>query len=437
MSLTTKPYKGTRDLFPKQKRILNYLLDTMSQTAHSFGFEPYDGPLLEEVSLYKAKSGEEIVAEQMYDFTDRGKRHVAIRPEMTPTLARMIASSHRETPKPIRWFSFPNLMRYERPQRGRLREHWQLNCDIFGSPEGYGELEIFQMLIGLMKNFGANHSQFCILTNDRRFVDQLFKSVLNLSEEKVHKVYKIIDRYKKIPQEETEKQLSEVVQETTKIEVLLKYLKVDSLDSLQAFANEQGIGEQVNPLTTLFSQLSSMGLDQFLKYDPTIVRGLDYYTGIVFEGYDLNPENPRAICGGGSYAGLIQLFGQPKLEGVGFGLGDVTLTHFLETHKLLPDFTHSECDFFVSLQSEEAFSFALGVADKLRNAGMSAVFHPSPLKFNKVFNQAEKKGAKLVLFLGDNEKEEKKVSWRNLKTKEQGSVEIDQLESLKEILNGK
>jgi histidyl-tRNA synthetase len=215
MALSKKPYKGCRDFFPKEMRIREYIFNKMKEAALSFAFEPYDGPLLEEVELYKAKSGEELINDQIYSFQDRGERFVAIRPEMTPTVARMAAQVHRETPKPIRWFSIPNLMRYERPQRGRLREHWQFNADVFGAPENLGEVEITSLLIHMLKSFGADQSMFAILINDRRVVDGLFKSRLKLADDESYKLYKVIDRSKKIKKEELDKQIGEIIKEPT------------------------------------------------------------------------------------------------------------------------------------------------------------------------------------------------------------------------------
>jgi histidyl-tRNA synthetase len=198
MALNKQPYRGTRDFFPKDKRVRDYLFTVMTKTAESFGYESYDGPLLEEVDLYKAKSGEELVNEQIYSFTDRGERFVAIRPEMTPTLARMVAQVHRESTKPLRWFSIPNLMRYEKPQRGRVREHWQLNCDVFGSPGRLGEVEILQVAVELLQSYGANSSHFEILVNDRAIVDAIFKTMMKSSDDQTHRLYKIVDKAKKL-----------------------------------------------------------------------------------------------------------------------------------------------------------------------------------------------------------------------------------------------
>src|SRR5690606_12986661 len=192
MALSKKAYKGCRDFFPTQMRVRDYVFDKMRNAALSFGFEAYDGPLLEEVELYKAKSGEELINEQIYAFIDRGEREVAIRPEMTPTLARMVANIHREFPKPLRWYAIPNLMRYEKPQRGRLREHWQFNCDIFGVPEGLGEVEILSTLCFFLESLGANESMFSIQINDRAVVDSLLFNVFKVDKDSAYNLYKII-----------------------------------------------------------------------------------------------------------------------------------------------------------------------------------------------------------------------------------------------------
>lgn len=434
MALSKLPYKGTRDFFPKEKRIQNYLFSVMKKTAESFGYEPYDGPLLEEVELYKAKSGEELINEQIYSFTDRGERFVAIRPEMTPTLARMVAQVHRETPKPIRWYSIPNLYRYEKPQRGRLREHWQFNCDIFGAPESLGEIEILEVAATLLKNYGANQSHFEILVNDRRVVDRLFKSVLNFSSETSHRLYKIIDKSKKVTPEALDKMISEVITEPATKETFKEYLHLKNFSELNTFLHKVHLNEIAQVMENFVTELKATGLDQFVIYDPTIVRGLDYYTGIVFEIFDKNPENRRAICGGGSYANLLQIFNEDPLPGIGFGLGDVTLTDFLVTHKLLPDFSKANLDLLVSYQTESGYKAAYAVAKELRNTGLNIETLLGVQNFKKVFSVSEKKNVNFVLFIGENELNQNEVQIKNLKTKEQKNFKQTQIKEMKEFL---
>lgn len=271
MGLSKKAYKGRRDFFPTDKRKLEYIFSKMKQISESFSFEPYDGPLLEPVDLYLAKSGEEIINEQLYSFTDKGDRFVAIRPEMTPTLARMVAQIHKEVTKPIRWFSIPNLMRYEKPQRGRLREHWQFNCDIFGAPENFGEIEILQLIIELLTSFGASSHQFSIFINDRKFIDQFFNIVLKLNNELSYKLYKIIDKSKKVSEEALNKMLLEDFTENQAL-IIKKYLALKNFEDLHHFCQEYQLEESIKSLKTIFNTLDELNLSNFFSYDPSIVR---------------------------------------------------------------------------------------------------------------------------------------------------------------------
>ncbi len=436
MQLSKKPYKGTRDFFPKDKRIQNYIFQVMRKTAESFAYEPYDGPMLEEVELYKAKSGEELINEQIYSFTDRGKRFVAIRPEMTPTVARMVAQVHREEVKPLRWYSIPNLMRYEQPQKGRLREHWQFNCDIFGAPGRMGELEVIQLAVSLMKNFGAQEKQFELCINDRQIVDLIFQKIMGLNQEQTYRFYKLVDRSKKLPEDAFQKQVEEqgLSEETNSI--FNAYLKLDGFQALKIFLETHNALDSASEFFDLIELIQASGLDRFVRFDPAIVRGLDYYTGVVFEMFDLSPENRRAICGGGSYANLLKIFNETPLPGVGLGLGDVTLTDFLMTHKLLPeDLERPSNDILISFQVPEAQLPAIRLAQDLREGGhLNVLFNQEVIKVKKLFPLAEKKGARFVAILDEQEIANNKVTIKNMKTREQHDFALDQLTNIKELL---
>lgn len=434
MALSKKPYRGTRDFFPTQKRILNYMFSKMNKTAESFGYESYDGPLLEEVELYKAKSGEELINEQIYSFTDRGERFVAIRPEMTPTLARMIASCHREEPKPIRWFSIPNLMRYEKPQKGRLREHWQFNCDIFGAPGRSGEVEILEMVIELLENFGADEKHFEVLINDRLIVDTVFDNIIKASKDDSYKLYKIVDKAKKVKKEAIEKMVGETSLDSAQKEVFYSYLNCKTFEDATSLLVKHGFNDEASNLKELIDQLSNLGLDKYLTFDPTIVRGLDYYTGIVFEVFDKHPDNRRAICGGGAYANLLKIFNEEPVPGVGFGLGDVTLKDFLEVHGLMPELDKPCFDIYLTTQFDEGMNELLKLAKELRSLGLNVLTHPSSLKFKKVFTGAEKKGIKTTLMYGENEASNQEVQLKNITTKEQINVKIANISDIKEFI---
>lgn len=428
--LSKTPYRGTRDFFPAEKRIQDYMFSMMRKTAQSFGYESYDGPLLEEVELYKAKSGEELINEQIYSFTDRGERFVAIRPEMTPTLARMIAQIHREYPKPIRWFSIPNLMRYEKPQKGRLREHWQFNCDIFAGDGRLGEVEILQIATALLENFGANETHFEVLINDRAIVDCVFNELMNVSNEEAYRLYKIVDRSKKVPRDALEKMVDEVQLSSSAKEIFYKYIDLNSFDGVHDFLKAHGKNEISENLAVLTNLLNETDVSRYVVYDPTIVRGLDYYTGVVFEIFDKNPENRRAICGGGAYANLLQIFNEDPLPGVGFGLGDVTLKDFLETHGLLPDLKVNDVDLILSFQTEEARKSIWNISKELRKRDLKVINLFEIVKFKKLFPLAEKKGARFVAIIGEDELKSGQILIKNLETKDQQSFALNDFEAM-------
>lgn len=434
MALNKQPYRGTRDFFPKDKRVRDYLFAVMTKTAESFGYESYDGPLLEEVELYKAKSGEELINEQIYSFTDRGERFVAIRPEMTPTVARMVAQIHRESSKPLRWFSIPNLMRYEKPQRGRVREHWQFNCDVFGAPGRLGEVEILQVAVELLENYGANSTHFEILLNDRAIVDAVFKNMMKTTEAQTYRLYKIVDKSKKVTNEALHKMVSEVGLDKDAENIFYHYLQLSTFDGAKSFLEKYNQSEIADIFANFIELTKKAGLSDYLKYDPTIVRGLDYYTGIVFEIFDKHPDNRRALCGGGAFANLLQIFNEDQLPGVGLGLGDVTLRDFLEVHNLLPNFDNPVNDVFVTFQEDLGLDASLKLAQILRKNNLKVVTSLEALKFKKVFPTAEKKGVKFVTLMGSDELAKNQIQLKNLVSKEQLTLDLNDLESILKII---
>lgn len=432
MGLSVQPYRGTRDLFPKEKRTLNFLTQNLFTTAERFGFSPYDGPLLEEVELYKAKSGEELINEQIYAFYDRGERHVAIRPEMTPTLARMVAQIYKEVPLPIRLYSMPNLMRYERPQKGRLREHWQFNADIFGAPEGFAELEIIQLVISLFENFGANSTHFSINLNDRRLVDAIMEKTLSVDKETAYKLYKIIDRSKKITEEQLKQSISEILTLETSQKKFFNYLKIDSIHALKNFCATNDLTEETKELFNFLDLSDQTNISSYIKFDPAIVRGLDYYTGIVFEVFDLHPDNKRALCGGGSYKNLLSLFNGPELLGVGVGIGDVTFLDFLSSHNLLPTISAYNIQLTLSYAHESQLALALDWAKTIRSAGINVAISPSAVKIKKAFQYNERMEASALLLVGFDESDSSKVELK-LKNEKQSFFAHDQ--NRQELIN--
>lgn len=429
MALNKKPYKGCRDFFPWDMRERNFLFDKMRDAAESFAYEPYDGPLLEEVDLYKAKSGEELINDQIYSFTDRGERNVAIRPEMTPTLARMVSNIHKQESKPLRWYSIPNLMRYEKPQRGRVREHWQFNVDVFGGAPVLAELEILSLALHYMKSFGATKDMFKILINDRAIVDGLFNEVLKLKESTSYKLYKVIDNAKKITPEKLEAAIAENLTEVSAQKILHQYLAIKSLSELNSFLNEYDLLDNCQDFHSLSQKISELELKDFVVYDPTIVRGLDYYTGLVFEIFDNHPDNRRAIAGGGAYANLLSIFNESPLAGVGFGLGDVTMKDFLVSHDLLPDLKKPKFDFMIFYTDSESEMSALHLASSLRSKGLNCELNLGTIKFNKIIKLAENKNYKKVGVI-ENVEGRDQLQLKDIKNRDSLAVDLQDLDTM-------
>lgn len=420
MALSTQPYKGARDFYPEDKRIQKYMFGVMRRVVESFGYEEYDAPLLEPLELYAAKTGEEIVNEQTYTFTDRGDRKVAIRPEMTPTVSRMVAARRQELPYPVRWYSIPNLWRYERPQRGRLREHWQLNVDIFGVPGLSAEHEVIQIADALMQAYGAKRDMYGIKLNSRKLTDSFTKDYLGLNDEQAHQAIKLIDRMNKMERATFEQQATEIVG-PEKSGKLFELLKVTNLSQLP---EELGEHESVKELGRLLDMLQESGITN-ASFDLSLMRGFDYYTDIVFEVFDTNPENNRSMFGGGRYDGLVGLFGVEPVPTVGFGMGEVTLQNFLESHELMPKLPH-ETQVYVVLVGD-VYAQVQPLIAELRGAGINVALDSTGRKPEKQIKSADKMGVQHVLFIGETELSNQKFRLKNLETGEEQDLELAQI----------
>jgi histidyl-tRNA synthetase len=416
-TLSTQPYKGTRDFYPEDMRVRQWMFGKLRETVSRYGYQEYDGPMLEPFDLYAAKTGEEIVNQQLYWMMDRGERKLAVRPEMTPTLARMVAGKINELPRPVRWFSIPNLWRYERPQRGRLREHWQLNVDVLGGDPLLADAELLLLALDLMRAFGGEE-HISIKVNNRRLMDHLFKDVLKLTPEIALATTKALDARDKIGEEAYAKWLSDLGVTAEQRDRMERFFK-SSFEQVAAELPCKGVEE----LGALFKLMRESGAGEQVVFDPTVLRGMDYYTGTVFEIYDVSPENRRALFGGGRYDDLVGMFGKNALSGVGFGMGDVGLRNFLEVHNLLPKF-ESHVDVFVSLPRADLRGHAETVARSLRDAGFKVM---TPLEvggFGAQLKLASKHGARFAVLFGDTELAEGKVMVKNLLKGEQAAVAI-------------
>jgi histidyl-tRNA synthetase len=420
--LSTQPYKGTRDFFPEDMRFREAMFSVMHRVVRQYGFDQIDAPLIEPIDLYLAKTSEEIVGQQIYSFTDRGDRKVAIRPEMTPTVARMVAARFHETPKPIRWYSIPNVWRYEQPGKGRLREHWQLNCDLFGAAsEKLGDLEILSLAVDLLRGYGADASQFRLYLSHRSILNGVLGGELKLPQEKWPAIARIMDKKAKVKPEAYVAMLeAEGVTALQRAE--LDFFLIEKLDYLKKKYHLEG----ASYVLEVMQELKNLGLGDYVEYDPSVVRGFDYYTGLVFEVFDTHPENRRSLFGGGRYNNLVGVFGKETLNAVGFGMGDVTLEDFLRTHQLLSD-QPRKVDLYIALIDEKLGGHALSLARKLRTRGLSVEVSLGAGKLGKQFQEAEKKQIARVIILGEDEAASGVYTVKNLSTGEQAKLAVDQI----------
>jgi histidyl-tRNA synthetase len=416
MSLSTQPYKGARDFYPEDKRKQKYMFSVMRSVAEKFGYEEYDAPILEPLELYAAKSGEEIVNEQTYTFEDRGGRKVAIRPEMTPTVSRMVAARRQELPYPLRWYSLPVNWRYERPQRGRLREFWQLNIDVFGIEDIKAEYETIMIADGIMQAFGAKRDMYIIRLNSRKLIDAALKDYLNLDGVQSQSMIRLIDRMNKLEPADFSAQLDAILSPTQREDgtedKLRQLLAMQDIEKLPA---ELQAHESVAQLTQLMKLLKD-SLVTNVTFDISLMRGFDYYTDIVFEVFDTYPDNNRSMFGGGRYDGLVGMFGVEPVPTVGFGMGDVTLQNFLDTHQLLPELK-PETELFVALLGD-SYEQAQRVVHDLREMGLKVAVDASGRKPDKLIKNAVKLGIRYMLFIGENELASEQYTLKDLQTGE-------------------
>ena len=425
MALSTRPYKGARDFYPEDKRLQKYMFGKWRAVAEQFGYEEYDAPILEPLEIYLAKTGDEIVNEQTYVFEDRGGRKVVIRPEMTPTVSRMVAAKRQELAYPLRWYSIPNLWRYERPQRGRLREHWQLNVDIFGVASVVAEQEIITLVDETFKAFGATEEMYDIRLNHRQLVNYLLREYLGLDEATTHNISKLIDRMAKLERSvfvaQAEALLSPADKSAGLLEKLLAILDAEQLSDLPEEAHKQPSYDEVAQTLTA---LRASGIKN-IRFDVGLMRGFDYYTGIVFEVFDRHPDNNRSMLGGGRYDGLVGLFGVAPVPTVGFGWGDVTLANFLEIHDLLPPLP-PETDAYVALVGDVTEAAHQPLAE-LRAAGLNLAVDLSGRKIGDQFKSAERKGLVRVLIIGEDELQAGSFTLKNLATGDEAKYSLAEL----------
>ena len=416
--------RGFRDFVPGEFALRHHIFSTWRRVSRSYGFREYDGPPLEPLALYVEKSGAEIV-EQLYNFRDKGGREVALRPEMTPSLARILAARSRQMPKPIRWFSIPQLFRYERSQRGRLREHFQLNVDIVGEAGVAADAEILAVAIDSVRGLGLKESDFVARVNDRRLVTEIMLG-LEIPADLHTACLATIDKAGRAGVAKTGDALAAIGVASTAGAALTELVADSSLANVRSlFADHEPVLAALAPLEEHRAILEAMGLGGYLEFDFTVVRGLAYYTGIVFELFDRAGEL-RAICGGGRYDRLLELVGGEPLPAVGFGMGDVVLGELLRDRGLVPQAAPG-CDYFMIWVEAGQRASALEAAHRLREAGRSVMYTYRPLAMGKQLRQAARSGAARAIIIGPDEAASGSATVRDLATGKQETLALETL----------
>lgn len=403
--------KGTREFYPDGMALRNYIYQNVKKAAQLFGYQEWDGPFIESIDLYAAKSGEELVKEQAFVFPDRSGEMITLRPELTPSLARMIAQKQGELAFPVRWWSFGPFWRYERPQKGRSREFFQWNVDMLGVNSPEADAELIAVAVTFLKFLGLSPDLTQIYVNNRRLMEQQF-SVLNIPPEKRMVVSSALDRRNKVEPSKWEQ------------DVLDLGINKDQLDGLKKILTDYELWKQSDELIRLFKALDVLGVSEYVKFDPNIMRGLLYYTGTVFEAFDVSGSVRRAILGGGRYDNLLSDVGGEPLSGVGFAMGDVVVGLILREKGLIPTFVPSPAPILVTIFDESLWMKSYSVAASLREEGYNVLVYPEPSRLNKQFKFGDRMGVKIAIVIGPEEADQGTVTLKNLMNSDQNTVLI-------------
>jgi len=412
----TQGVRGTRDFYPEDMRVRNWLFERFHSAARAHGFEEYDAPVLETEELYTRKAGEEIT-QQLYNFEDKGGRKVALRPEMTPSLARMVMARAGALALPIKWYSIPQCWRYERTQRGRGREHYQWNVDIWGMDGVEADAELLSVLVQFFQSVGLGSADLVIRVSSRKVLEEVLGS-LGISGDIFAQTCIIVDKMDKLPADAIEAQLSELGLESSSISTIQSVLSINDLSSLASALG--GDSAAVGELNALFALTDAYGISEWIEFDASVVRGLAYYTGPVFEAHDRAGEL-RAICGGGRYDKLIGTLGGKDLPATGFGFGDMVVMELLAEKGLVPDLTNGVSDVVFGMGAELRGA-AMQVASALRANGRSVDLVLEDKRMKWVFKHAERCGASRLVMVMPDEWSAGKVRIKDLGTGEESTV---------------
>lgn len=410
--------KGTREFYPEGMALRNFIYEKARAASQSFGYQEWDAPFIETIALYAAKSGEELVKKQSFVFEDRGGELVTLRPELTPSLARMIAAKQNELIFPVRWWSFGPFWRYEQPQKGRSREFFQWNIDMLGVDSPEADAELIAVGATFLRSVGLDPKRAAIFVNNRRLMDSQFDA-LDIPPEKRLDVSNMVDRRSKMDSAKWDAYV---------LEGGLTQLQLDGLKNL---LGNYDLWKQSDELVRLFAALEALGVRDYAKFDPNIMRGLLYYTGTVFEAFDTTGSLKRAIFGGGRYDNLLADVGGQALSGVGFAMGDVVIGIILQESGLLPEFKQSPASVLVTVFDESLWMESYALASELRKAGLNAMVYPEPVKLQKQFKFADKMKMRVALVVGPDEAEKGQVVVKDLSN---GSQQTVRKEALSDVI---
>lgn len=412
MKPTIRPIKGTRDFYPADMAFRTWLYGQMKAASQKFGYQEYEAPLLESLELYAAKSGEELVKEQAFVFNDRGGDQVTLRPELTPSLARMVAQKQRELPKPIRWWSFGPFWRYERPQKGRTREFFQWNIDLLGINSPYADAELVAVGVEFFKSVGFTPQQIVIKVNSRKLMEAQIKA---LGVAAVDGVYRLIDKLDKLPADKWRAYGIEDIG-----------LSADQMERLSALLNNAELWQQSDELTAFFAAIDELGVRDYVEFDASVIRGLAYYTGVVFEARDRSGEF-RAILGGGRYDNLVADVGGEPLGGIGFAMGDVVIGLVIEQYGLKPTLRPAPANVIVTVFDKALLKVSARVAAQLRSGGVNTELFPEAAKLDRQLKYANAQSIPVAVIIGPDEAAQERATVRDLRTGAQQVVAQDQL----------
>ena len=413
MKTTIQAVKGTRDFYPEQMAFRNWLYNTIRKISESFGYQEYEGPILERIELYAAKSGEELVKEQAFVFPDRGGDLITLRPELTPSLARMVAQRQNELVIPLRWWSFGPFFRYERPQKGRSREFFQWNIDLIGASSTDADAELIAVCAGFFEQIGLTSNQVNIFVNDRQLMESQLAAI-GIPAELKQTAFRLIDRRDKMSAEDWEDF------------ALTAGILAGQLGALKDMLDNPDLWQKSVNLKRVFSILEAMGVREYAVFDPQVVRGLDYYTGTVFEARE-SGKGGRAILGGGRYDNLVEDVGGEPLPAVGFAMGDMMIAVVLEKYGVLPKLSTTPAEVLVTVFDDESLVDAFAISAALRHAGIAVICYPEAAKLQKQLKYADRIGARLALICGPDEKAAGQVTIKDLVNRTQQTVANNQL----------